>query len=125
MKGKSTVILILVVLAVALSATFYFITQFFENNPTQPQPTGYITGIIVDMKDGGSILVVSDLTAEEVENISVQEAIDTGKNATWFSLTMDQRNGLKLYDEVKVGYESLDESYPAQGSAKTLEKLNE
>ena len=62
---------------------------------------------------------------EEAKNLSIQEAIDTGKDATWFSLTMDQRNKLKLYDEVKVGYDSLEESYPMQGSAKTLEKLNE
>ncbi|TQR21558.1 DUF3221 domain-containing protein [Psychrobacillus vulpis] len=125
MKGKSTVALILAVLFIAIGATFYFIMQFFEDNPTQPQPTGYMTGIIVDINEDGNILVVSDLSVDEVKNLSVQEAIDTGKDATWFSLTMDQRNKLKLYDEVKVGYETLAESYPMQGSAKTIEKLNE
>ncbi|WP_342599333.1 DUF3221 domain-containing protein [Psychrobacillus sp. FSL H8-0483] len=125
MRGKYTVGIILAVLFIAIGSTFYFIMQFFEDNPTQAQPTGYITGLIVDMEDNGSILVVSDLTVEEAKDLSVQEAIDTGKDATWFSLTMDQRNKLELYDEVKVGYESLAESYPMQGSAKTLEKLNE
>lgn len=125
MRGKYTVGIILAVLFIAIGATFYFIMQFFEDNPTQAQPTGYITGLIVDMNDNGSILVVSDLTVEEAKDLSVQEAIDTGKDATWFSLTMDQRNKLELYDEVKVGYESLAESYPMQGSAKTLDKLNE
>ncbi|WP_391205016.1 YobA family protein [Psychrobacillus sp. L4] len=124
MKGKYTVFIILAVILIAIGATFYFVMQFFENNPTQPQPTGYRTGVIVEMKDN-SILVVSNLSEEEARNLSVEEAMDTGKDATWFSLTMDQRNQLKLYDEVKVGYEGLNESFPAQGSAKTVEKLNE
>ncbi|QFG00591.1 DUF3221 domain-containing protein [Psychrobacillus glaciei] len=124
MKGKYTVFIILAVILIAIGATFYFVMQFFENNPTQPQPIGYRTGVIVEMKDN-SILVVSDISDEEARNLSVDEAMDTGKDATWFSLTMDQRNQLKLYDEVKVGYEALDESFPAQGSAKTVEKLNE
>ncbi|MFF2753816.1 YobA family protein [Psychrobacillus sp. NPDC058041] len=124
MKGKYTVFIILAIILVAIGATFYFVMQFFEDNPTQPQPIGYSTGIIVEMNDS-SILVVSDLSEEEARNLSVEEATDTGKNATWFSLTMDQRNQLKLYDEVKVGYETLDESFPAQGTAKTVEKLNE
>jgi hypothetical protein len=114
-----------VIIFIAIGATFYFVTKFFENNPTQPQPTGYITGVIVDINDSGNMLVVSDLSEEEAKSLSVEEAMNAGKNPTWFSLTMDQRNSVKLYDEVKVGYESLDESYPAKGSAKTLEKLKE
>ncbi|MEI4771292.1 DUF3221 domain-containing protein [Psychrobacillus sp. FJAT-51614] len=125
MKGKSTVILLLTVLIIAIGATFYFITQFFEDNPTQPQPTGYITGVIVDMKEDGHILVVSNLSVEQAKALSVQEAIDQGKEATWFSLTMDQRSKLEKYDEVKVGHEALAESHPMQGTAKTIEKLNE
>ena len=53
------VALIIVILLTAIGATIYFIAQFFENNPTQPEPTGYITGIIVDMNDNGDILVVN------------------------------------------------------------------
>ena len=124
MKGKSTVAIIITVLLVSIGAIVFFVTQFFEDNPTQPKPTSYITGLIVDMNDNGSILVVSGLSVEEAESISVQEAIDKGKDATWFSVTMDQRNKLELYDEVKVGYNSLAESSPMQGTAKTLEKLN-
>jgi uncharacterized protein (UPF0333 family) len=124
MKGKYTVFIILAIILVAIGATFYFVMQFFENNPTQPQPIGYRTGIIIEVNDS-SILVVSDLSGEEARNLSVEEATNTGKDATWFSLTMDQRNQLKLYDKVKVGYEALNESFPAQGSAKTVEKLNE
>lgn len=125
MKGKSTVILLVAVLLFAIGAAFYFITQFFEDNPTQPQPTGYITGVIIDMNEDGDILVVSDLSVEQAKTLSVQEAIEQGKDATWFSLTMDQRNKLEKYDEVKVGHDALAESYPMQGVAKTIEKLNE
>lgn len=124
MKGKYTVFIILAIIFIAIGATFYFVMQFFENNPTQSQPIGYRTGIIIEMNDN-SILVVSDLSGEEARKLTVEEATNTGKDATRFSLTMDQRNQLKLYDEVKVGYENLNESYPAQGSAKTVEKLNE
>ena len=124
MKGRSTVAIMLVLMLIAIGAIFYFIMQFYEKNPTQSKPTGYMTGIIVDMNNT-SILVVDDLTAEEAENLSVQEAIDSGKDATWFTITMAQRDMLKLYDQVKVGYDALEESYPMQGTAKTLEKLNE
>lgn len=125
MKGKYTVLVIIGILVIAIGATFYFIMQFFENNPTQPQPTGYMSGIIVDIDKNGRALVVNDLSIEDAKNLSVQDVMETGKEAVWFSLTMDQRNQVKLYDEVKIGYESLNESYPAQGPAKTLEKLNE
>lgn len=125
MKGKSTVLVMLAILFIAIGATFYFVIQFFEDNPTQPQPTGYMTGIIVDINESGNILVVGDLPVEAAKNLTVQEAIDKGTAATWFTLTMDQRNKLEIYDEVKVGYEALTESYPMQGAAKTIEKLNE
>ncbi|MFJ7827282.1 YobA family protein [Psychrobacillus sp. NPDC096623] len=125
MKGKYTVGILIGILLLAIGASFYFIMQFFEDNPTQPQqPTGYNEGIIVDIKDA-SILVIGGLTADEAKNMSVDEALATENEAAWFSLTMDQRNRFKLYDEVKVGYTALDESYPAQGAARTIEKLNE
>ncbi|WP_144510687.1 DUF3221 domain-containing protein [Bacillus sp. FJAT-22090] len=125
MKGKYTVLVIIGIVVIAIGATFYFIMQFFENNPTQPQPTGYMTGIIVDIDENGRALVVSGLSVEEAKSLTVQDILESSKEAAWFSLTMDQRNQIKLYDEVKIGYERLNESYPAQGSAKTLEMLNE
>lgn len=125
MKGKYTVFFIIAVLFVAIGATFYFVMQFFDNNPTQPQPASYMTGIIMEINDNGSILVIADLPVEEAKKLSVQEAIDAGKDATWFTVTMDQRNKLEVYDKVKIGFTGLKESYPMQGSAKTLEKLTE
>ncbi|QUG43291.1 YobA family protein [Psychrobacillus sp. INOP01] len=125
MKGKYTVGVLISIVLIAIGASFYFIMQFFEDNPTQPQqPTGYIEGVIIDTKDT-SILVIGGLSVDEVKNMSVEEALEAGKDAAWFSLTMDQRNRLKLHDEVKVGYTTLEESYPAQGIAKTVEKINE
>ncbi|MFJ5770619.1 DUF3221 domain-containing protein [Psychrobacillus sp. NPDC093180] len=124
MKGRSTVAIMLVLTFIAIGAIAYFIMQFYDKNPTQSQPSNYMTGIIVDMNNT-SILVVSDLLAEEAKDLTVQEAIDNGKDATWFTITMGQRDTLEVYDEVKVGYDALEESYPMQGTAKTLEKLNE
>lgn len=125
MKGKSTVALLLIVSVIAIGAIFYFIMQFFQDNPTQPQPTNFQTGLIVDMREDGAILVVSNVSVEEAKSLTVDEVINKGENATWFSLTMGQRDPLKLYDEVKVGYDALAESHPMQGTAKTIEKLNE
>ena len=125
MKGKYTVGILIAIVLVAIGASFYFIMQFFEDNPTQPkQPTDYIEGVIIDIQDT-SILVIGGLSVDEAKNMSVEEALETGNDATWFSLTMDQRNSLKSYDEVKVGYTELDESYPSKGTAKTIEKINE
>ncbi|MCK1997242.1 YobA family protein [Psychrobacillus psychrodurans] len=125
MKGKYTVGILIAIVLVAIGASFYFIMQFFEDNPTQPQqPTDYIEGVIIDIQDT-SILVIGGLSVGEAKNMSVEEALESGNDATWFSLTMDQRNSLKSYDEVKVGYTELDESYPSKGTAKTIEKINE
>ncbi|MCZ8534451.1 YobA family protein [Psychrobacillus psychrodurans] len=125
MKGKYTVGILITIVLVAIGASFYFIMQFFEDNPTQPQqPTDYIEGVIIDIQDT-SILVIGGLSVDEAKNMSVEEALESGNDATWFSLTMDQRNSLKSYDEVKVGYTELDESYPSKGTAKTIEKINE
>lgn len=125
MKGKYTVGILIAIVLVAIGTSFYFIMQFFEDNPTQPQqPTDYIEGVIIDIQDT-SILVIGGLSVGEAKNMSVEEALESGNDATWFSLTMDQRNSLKSYDEVKVGYTELDESYPSKGTAKTIEKINE
>lgn len=125
MRGKYTVGILIAILLMAIGASFYFIMQFFEANPTQPQqPTSYTDGVIIDIKDT-SILVIDGLSVEEAKNMSVEEAVEASEEAAWFSLTMDQRSRLALHDEVKVGYTTLEESYPAQGTAKTVEKLNE
>ena len=125
MKGKYTVGILIAILLMAIGASFYFIMQFFEDNPNQPQqPTAYTEGIIIDIQDN-SILVIGGLSVEDARNMSLEEALEAGKDATWFSLAMDQRSRLKLHDEVKVGYTTLEESYPAKGAARTIEKLNE
>ncbi|WP_277584803.1 YobA family protein [Psychrobacillus antarcticus] len=125
MRGKYTVGIVLAILLIAIGASFYFIMQFFEDNPNQPQqPTSYTEGMIIDIQDT-SILVIGGLSLDDAKNMSVEDALEVGKDATWFSLAMDQRSRLKLYDEVKVGYITLEESYPAKGTARTIEKLNE
>ena len=125
MRGKYTVGILITILLLAIGGSIYFIMQFFEDNPNQPQrPTSFTEGIIIDILDT-SILVIDGLSMEDAKNMSVEEALEVGKNATWFSLGMDQRSQLKLYDEVKIGYITLEESYPAKGTARTIEKLDE
>ena len=101
--------------------------QFFEDNPTQPQPTGYINGVIIDINSEvkTTVLVVAGITVEEAKALSVEEAITAGEDATWITMSLGQRSSLVLYDEVKVGYTALLESYPSQATANTIEKLNE
>ena len=43
--------------------------QFFEDNPTQPQPTGYITGVIIDINSEvkTTVLVVAGITCGRSE----------------------------------------------------------
>lgn len=127
MRGKSTVAIILAIIIIAIGTTIFFITQFFEDNPTQPQPTGYITGVIIDINSEvkTTVLVVEGITVEEAKALSVEEAMAAGEDATWITMSLGQRSSLVLYDEVKVGYTALRESYPSQATAKTIEKLNE
>jgi hypothetical protein len=126
-RGKSTVAIILTVILIAVGTTIFFITQFFEDNPTQPQPTGYITGVITDIDSEAktTVLVIEGISVEEAKTLSVEEAMAAGENATWITMSLGQRSSLVLYDEVKVGYTALSESYPSQATAKTIEKLNE
>lgn len=127
MRGKSTVAIILTVILIAVGTTIFFIMQFFEDNPMQPQPTGYITGVIIDINSEAktTVLVVEGISVEEAKALSVEEAMAAGEDATWITMSLGQRSSLVLYDEVKVGYTALSESYPSQATAKTIEKLNE
>ncbi len=125
MKGKSTVFILIIIILLALGATFYFIMKFFDDNPTQPKPTSYTTGIIVEVKDKSSILVISDISVEEAKSSPVEELLEKGNNATWFTVSLGQASELEVYDAVRVGYTTLLESYPSQGTAQTVEKVKQ
>ena len=125
MKGKSTVFILITIILLALGATFYFIMKFFDENPTQPKPTTYTTGVIVEIKDKSSMLIISDITVEEAKSSTVEELLQQGNEATWFTFSLGQASELELYDQVQVGYTTIKESYPAQGTAQTVEKIDE
>ena len=125
MKGKSTVFILIAVILLALGTTFYFIMKFFDENPTQPKPTTYTTGVIVEIKDKSSMLIISDITVEEAKSSTVEELLQQGNEATWFTFSLGQASELELYDQVQVGYTTIKESYPAQGTAQTVEKIDE
>ncbi len=125
MKGKSTVFILIAVILLALGATFFFIMKFFDENPTQPKPTTYTTGVIVEIKDNSSMLVISDISVDEAKSSTVEELLQQGNEATWFTFSLGQASELELYDQVKVGYTTIKESYPAQGAAQTVEKIEE
>lgn len=90
MRGKSTVAIILAIILIAVGTTIFFIMQFFEDNPTQPQPTGYITGVIIDINSEvkTTVLVVAGITVEEAKALSVEEAITAGEDATWITMSL-------------------------------------
>jgi len=99
--------------------------KFFDENPTQPKPTTYTTGVIVEIKDKSSMLIISDITVEEAKSSTVEELLQQGNEATWFTFSLGQASELELYDQVQVGYTTIKESYPAQGTAQTVEKIDE
>jgi len=67
MRGKYTVGILIAILLTAIGASFYFIMQFFEDNPNQPQqPTSFTEGIIIDMQDT-SVLVISGLSVDDAK----------------------------------------------------------
>ena len=125
MRGKYTVGILIAILLTAIGASFYFIMQFFEDNPNQPQqPTSFTEGIIIDMQDT-SVLVISGLSVEDAKKLSVEDALEACEVQDPRLCMRVDRTQLKLHDEVRVGYTTLNESYPAKGTARTIEKLNE
>lgn len=121
MSGKKLAIALVIGVVLVVSLIMAAVFAFFANNPTQQGKEGSneFTGYVLAIQDD-RILVVSG-TAEEIEGVTPETILDSGLPAIWFSVTLDQKNKVQVGDEVRVTHEGVEESYPGQSTAVSLE----
>ncbi len=90
-----------------------------------PKPVSMeMTGYVAAMEDG-KILVVSDISKEEIQQLTVEEVIAESEQSAWFTFNGESFDRPQLYDFVKVEYYNMEESLPGQGEAATVEIIEE
>jgi hypothetical protein len=86
------------------------------------EPANFI-GTVIDKKDD-RILVVENVTNEEIENKSVEQILEEkAPEAIWVQVN-DVKN-FSIGQKVSVWYSYLEESYPAQTTADKIEAVSE
>lgn len=121
MKGKKAVILVVVLTLIAIAAVVVSITIFFQNNPTQIGNSMSIEGTVAKIDDA-RVLVISGKDATELDGQTEKEMLKYIDEAIWFTLSMDQMKKVKEFDSVRVTYSQIDQSFPGQASADSIEK---
>lgn len=121
MSGKKLAIALVIGVVVVVGLIMAAVFAFFATNPTQQGTEGSneFTGYVLAIQDN-RMLVVSG-TAEEVDGLTTETILDSGLPAIWFSVTLDQKNKVQVGDEVRVTHEGVEESYPGQSTAVSLE----
>ena len=121
MSGKKLAIALVIGVVVVVGLIMAAVFAFFANNPTQQGKEGSneFTGYVLAIQDD-RMLVVSG-TAEEIEGVTPETILDSGLPAIWFSVTLDQKNKVQVGDEVRVTHEGVEESYPGQSAAVSVE----
>jgi hypothetical protein len=97
MKGYKTVVLVLLIAMIAISAVVASITFFYQNNQTQNGNEMSIEGTVAKMEDQ-RVLVISGKVAEELKGKSEVEMLEGIQEAIWFSLSIDQLKIVNEYD---------------------------
>lgn len=123
MSGKKVAIGLVAGVVIVVALIMVVVMSFYSNNPSQEASQGSMemTGFIIAMEDE-RVLVVSG-EKEQVEGLTNATILDSRLPAVWFQLTIDQRNVVQLGDEVRVTHEGIEESYPGQSSAVTVEVI--
>lgn len=126
MKGKRAVFIIIGLVLLAIVLAFGSIQWFFNTSLDQLDSSDLMEmeGLVVEIDDQ-KVLLIEGLTLKEAEGKSTDELLNEGLNAIWFSLSIDQLDGIKQYDRLKVKFDRVAESYPGQASAKRVEKIEE
>lgn len=124
MKGYKTVVLVLLIAMIAISAVVASITFFYQNNQTQNGNEMSIEGTVAKMEDQ-RVLVISGKVAEELKGKSEVEMLEGIQEAIWFSLSIDQLKIVNEYDFVRITYSQVNESFPGQANANNIEILSE
>lgn len=122
MKGNKAVLLIISFVLIGIAAVVGSITFYYQNNQTQNPSAMTIEGTVTIM-DGQQILVVNGVDTEELKGQTEDEIIGGATEAIWFSLSIDQREIVKEYDEVRITYSKVDQSFPGQAVANTVNVL--
>lgn len=122
MKGKKAVLLIILIVLIGIAAVVGSITFYYQNNQTQNPSAMSMEGIVAIM-EGQRILVVSGADADELKDQTEDEIVDGATEAIWFSLSIDQRENVNEFDEVRITYSKIDESFPGQAVANTINVL--
>lgn len=123
MKGNKAVLLIISIVLIGIVAVVGSITLYYQNNQTQNPSAMSIEGTVAIM-DGQRILVVNGVDVEELNGKTEEEIVDGATEAIWFSLSIDQREIVEEYDEVRISYSKIDESFPGQAVANTVNVLD-
>ncbi|MCM3620079.1 YobA family protein [Sutcliffiella horikoshii] len=90
-----------------------------------PKPvTMEMIGYVVAMEDE-KMLVVSDMSKEEIQQLTVDEMIAKSEQSAWFSISGEAYERPQLYDLVKVEYYHMGDSKPGQGEAAMVEIMEE
>lgn len=126
MKGKRAVFLIIGLVLLAIVLAFGSIQWFFNASLDQLDSSELMEmeGLVVEIDDQ-RILLIEGLTLKEAEGKTTDELLKKGLNAIWFSLSIDQLDGIKQYDRLKVKFDRVAESYPGQASAKRVELIKD
>jgi hypothetical protein len=124
MRGKRAVFLVIGLILLTIVIGIGSMQLFFNTTLKQLEPSNSIEGVVVEIDDQ-KVLLIEDLSKEEVEGKSTEELLDKGQNAIWFSLSIDQLKGIEQYNQLKVYYDQVAESYPGQASAKHVEVLED
>lgn len=121
MNGKKVAIILVAGVVIVVGLIMVAIISYFNANPTQSGAEGSneFVGYIIAMEDE-RILVVSG-TAEEINGLTNETVMDSGLPAIWFRVTMDQRNKITVGEEVRITHDAVQESYPGQSVAITVE----
>jgi len=124
MKGNKVVLLIVVIAVIAISAVVGSMTIFFNNNETQSGHAMSIEGTVAQKEDA-RILVISGKEESELKGRTQEEMLDGAEEAIWFSLSIDQSQSVKEFDNIRIKYSQVDESFPGQASANSIEVLSD
>jgi len=122
MNGKKVAVGIVVGVIVVIGLIMFAVFAFFANNPTQQttEGTNEFTGQIIALEDERALVVSG--TKEELQGLTGETVLDSGLPAIWFTVTIDQRDAIRVGDFVRVTHNQVAESYPGQSTAVTIEK---
>ena len=124
MKGNKAVLLIIVIVLAALATIVFTITNFYQNNETQKNFSESIEGTVAIIDDD-RILVISGKVRAELEGQTEEEMLEGVNEAIWFTLSMDQVKTVNEFDNVRVSYSTVSETFPGKASANGVKNLSD